>query len=265
MTVTEIVPSGEPVVDEGLLPEQDPQAPEGTPPEPEFDQLDLEAYGAHVVPIKVDGEDQYVAVAEAAQGYMRQADYTRKTQVAAEALRLAAHLEQDPERTLRALAGAYEIDLGGTPAGIPGGQDPPEPVDPEEARWQEVQQFMQTSQMREVQTQIERELADLHTQFGEFDEGPLIQHAVDRKALSLRDAYASLNFDAVYTQTDTAKRKAAVDAQALASKRTAPQLATATNSGAAVAGAASPSMTVAEAFAAAKQQLGIDSIEGLAH
>lgn len=80
-------------------------------PEPTYDYLEVEDPSVKYVKVTVDGEEVSVPLAEALQGYSRQADYTRKTQSLAEereqlryAQSLAQALQAAPGLTVQALA-----------------------------------------------------------------------------------------------------------------------------------------------------------------
>ena len=103
-------------------------APEAPPAEPEYDFLDIdESTAGKYVKVKVDGEELSVPLNEALQGYQRQADYSRKTQEAAQlrqeaeqALRLQQAMKQSPGLAVQVLAHqagvSVEEFLGMTPA-----------------------------------------------------------------------------------------------------------------------------------------------------
>lgn len=157
--------------------------------------LDPEAVGGHLVKIKVAGVEKEVPLADALKGYMREADYTRKTQeLSAQARRLnqaeqlVAALEQDPVRTLKQLADAYEID-------VDNGLQPQEP-DPNRDMLRSLHQEVQALRGQSVQQKIDAEIAQIQEAYGDFDLRSTAAYAVDR-GLSLTDAYKTLNFDAV--------------------------------------------------------------------
>jgi hypothetical protein len=115
-----------PVVD-GQAADTTPTEELAPPPEPVREYLDIDDTTAgKYVRVKVDGQDHEVPVSEALQGYQRQADYTRKTQEAAqlreqarEALQLQQAFQVDPGLTVQVLARnagvSVEEFLGMTP------------------------------------------------------------------------------------------------------------------------------------------------------
>jgi hypothetical protein len=115
-----------PVVD-GQAADTPTTSDQAPPPEPVREYLDIdEGTASKYVRVKVDGEEHEVPVSEALQGYQRQADYTRKTQEAAqlreqarEALQLQQAFQVDPGLTVQVLARnagvSVEDFLGMTP------------------------------------------------------------------------------------------------------------------------------------------------------
>lgn len=99
--------------------------------------LDSNQFGQHLVTVTVDKEPITVTLKQALEGFMRQSDYSNKTAaVARERERLKTFeesfqkydqwftsLKNDPEGTLRALAGHYRVDLGGV-SNVEDGSDP---------------------------------------------------------------------------------------------------------------------------------------------
>jgi len=159
--------------------------------------------------VKVGGEDVQVSLDEALNGYMRQSDYTQKTQALAEqrdsltyAEEIRNALEQDPERAIQALQVAYL-----------GAQEPqmmrPEPqVQDTEADWQDpdeafrsrVEEFMQQQEMRTFEQKVELELQAMHQQFGQFDDLQVLQYAVERGIPSVTEAAKAFVVDRVLAQ-----------------------------------------------------------------
>jgi hypothetical protein len=143
--------------------------------------FDWEAYADQLVPVTVQGETEMVPLSELRNGFMRQSDYTRKTQEAAE-LRDAATwaqqmqwaLQNDPLGTLQAMAEAY--GLSGEPE-----PDPFEDVDEELrplvdlTRQQQYELAEMRSQLERVREQdllaeVKAEVISLHDRFGDqFD------------------------------------------------------------------------------------------------
>lgn len=183
------------------------------------DAWDWSEYGDRQVKVKVDGDETVVPLREAMESYMRQADYTRKTQgLAAERQRLAQAeaiyqaLEADPEGTLRTLQDAF---------GDPFGQSAPEDefLDPTEARIAALEAQIAAQQEAARQASIDDEINGLRSRFGDFDESELLNHAIRFGIPNLEAAYAHMTYDSVAAERAAAKQ--AAEEAALAAKRDA--------------------------------------------
>lgn len=183
---------------------------------------DWTEYGDRHVTVKVDGQQQSVPLKEAMDSYMRQADYTRKTQeLATERQRLAqaeaiyAALEADPTSTIQSLQEALGVDLQGMAP-----QDDVY-VDPTEQRIAVLEQQIAAQQEAARQADIDREIDTLHASYGDFDDTALLAHAVKFGIPNLEAAYAHMTYNDVLTQSQAASQKQAADDAALAAKREA--------------------------------------------
>lgn len=183
------------------------------------DTWDWTEYGDRQVTVKVDGQEQAVSLKEALDGYSRQSDYTRKTQeLATERQRLSQAeaiyqaLEADPQGTMQALQEAFGI------APQSAGADD-EWVDPVEQRIAMLEQQIAAQQEAARQADIDREITDLHSRYGEFDEGALLAHAIKFGIPNLEAAYAHMTYDSVAAERAAAKQ--AAEEAALAAKRDA--------------------------------------------
>lgn len=243
MTVTDepVIETGEPsevTSGEGL----EGSEPTSTP-EPQGDTLDQgPATESQPEPIfEIDG--QAITLDEARSGYLRQADYTRKTQELAaqrqevqHAAALAAALDRDPQSALTAIAQAYGVPLGSpTPAPqapqAPQGQgddlwgeDPAEGAAPQGAvdpaiaqKLDQFEQFMQQERLRAAQDQIDREIQTLRSQYGDVDEAALIDHTLRGGFPNLTVAYRDMNFD----RLTAAQQREAKEADRTEAKRQA--------------------------------------------
>lgn len=154
-----------------------------TPPEPEYDFLDTDELGGKHVRVKVDGEELVVPLSEALSGYSRHEDYTRKTQQAADALRLAQAVQTNPGLTMRALADqvgmSVEEFLNLTPSQQQNAaqQVTPEeapPTDPIERKlWEQERIITQMQQEREQERadqHLRQAIGGLQQQYGATDE-----------------------------------------------------------------------------------------------
>lgn len=144
--------------------------------------------------VKIDGQEVSVTIDELLKGYQRQSDYTRKTQALAaerqqmeELAMLANALNTDPAGTIQLLQEAYGLTKAEA-------TQMAEEMDPEEARWQQVESFMQQQQNAQRQAMIDRDIANLKAQYGDFDEMELVKHAVENRIPNLRAAFADLRF-----------------------------------------------------------------------
>lgn len=161
------------------------------------------------ISFEVDGEQVTVSQADAPQHFLRQADYTRKTQALAEqrealadaeALRVA--LEADPAATIQVLQDAYGLTPQQAQAAAAQQQ---EPLDPEEERWQRVEGFMQQTQQTQMQQQVEYELQQVEAQAEQLGlpkvgRSELIAHAIQNEIPNLGAAYRDMIFDQVRQQ-----------------------------------------------------------------
>lgn len=215
----------EQVAAEGVVTEGAPSDAEATDAEPfaapEGELTGGEAGAAEGVEtpdlftVKVGGREEQVTLDDLTNGYMRQADYTRKTQELSsqrdqvqQMLALQTALERDPRTTLVALAGALGVELGqAQTAAIPAlGAD----ADPLEILAREVESLrgtltaqqqadlaarQQAQQQAQLRSQIDQEIADLKGSNGEFDHMELVRYAVEHQTPSLSVAYRAWQFD----------------------------------------------------------------------
>jgi len=205
--------------------------------------------------------DQQVTLDELQKGYLRQSDYTRKTQDLAEqkqrlarAEAIAAALEVDPVATLKALGEAYGQSLQAP-------EDNQEDLDPTEARLRSVEQQYQSWQESQRQAQIESELAQLRSTYGDFDETELLAHAISKGIGDLGAAYRDMTYETVYSQAQArqqaAQQAAEEDAAVTEAKRAAGLVEGGSTRQAGVVGAGPQQVSsVKEAWLAAKQLLG---------
>lgn len=176
---------------------------EGTPTEPSteaqpaipegYEAIDLDTQ----VVVVIDGVEQEITLGEAVKGYQRQADYTRKTQEAAQlkreaeaALKLDRALKANPAETLRVLAEHYQVRLAN--------EDNPyvESDFDEDPRLSQMQSRLDQVTAMLQQQQFDREVARLKSDFGEnIDVDAIEQHMFERRLPDLRSAAADLLID----------------------------------------------------------------------
>lgn len=203
---------------------------------------------------EVDGTG--ITLDEARNGYLRQSDYTRKTQELAmerarlaEAEALVAALQNDPSATLTALQEAFSVESN---------SDPYAELDPDQARIAALEAKVEAQERAATQAAIEAELDVLHEQFGEFDDSILFAHAIKGGFPNLKAAYADMNFGTLQAQLEQLSKKQQEEEQRIAAKR---QAANTVHNGASRAGATAPAGqekfdSLRDAFLAAKKSLG---------
>ena len=151
--------------------------------------------------IEVPGVGQ-VSLDEVVKGYMRQQDYTQKTQSLSQerekygvAADLLDALENDPTESIKALMEAYEVNLGttttpsvNTESSITTAVDDELPAYVKQ-ELEENRKFRETIQQKQLREEIEREISDCKTKYGDFDEAAVVQFAVTRGIPDIEVAY----------------------------------------------------------------------------
>lgn len=257
--------SGNPAGTEVGAPSAPPSTPEtpGTPPAdtttapPAVDAnkqyLDTNTLGDHYVKVRVDGADMELPLKDALQGVMMQQAFTRRTQELAEqrkqfgqAQQLVQLLESDPRGTLAQLAKAYEIDMSGI--------TPDAEADPTEQRFAALENQIRQQNQAAARMQIQREIEQLKGQFGEFDEGAVVDYAFQNR-LPITTAYRDLNFDRLMQEQQRQGQAANNRANAIAAQIVEGGQATQPGS----VGASAPQInSIRDAWNAAKKQHGIN-------
>ena len=208
--------------------------------------------------VKVDGEQHQVSLEELQSGYQRQADYTRKTQeLASERQRLqqaetiVSALEADPQGTLAALGNA----LGVADSPVP--RDDTSSWEDEDPTAQRVA-HLEAQVARQAQTHrkqaLDKEVSRLKGQYGDFDEQVLFKHALDNKIANLEAAYTHMNFNGLAGYAGKLQR----DQETLEAKRGGAPVegGKTVQQGTVVDGSPKKVISLREAFALAKQELG---------
>lgn len=157
--------------------------------------------------VKVDGDEQQVSLGELQDGYMRQSDYTRKTQELSEqrkrsqqAEAIVSSLESDPEGTLRALGDAFGVaqPAGRQPTtGDSWDGDWSEPEDATSQRIAELESRLEQQDRLTRRQAVEKQVESLQAQYGEFDSQELFQHALRHKIGNLEAALTHMRFGEV--------------------------------------------------------------------
>jgi hypothetical protein len=193
-----------------------------------------------------DGSE--VSLDELERGYLRQSDYTRKTQdlskqrdELAQAEQLLRALESDPKATLEALQRHLLVD-----------EPDLDEIDPVEAELREHREFIEQQRALAMQHEVETELAGLAEQYGEFDWSAVLEFAVTREIPDLEAAYLLWN-----KQTERERVRQEGNQKALSAKRNAPPVARGSRAQGTVDESAEI-MSVMDAWRAAKRELGYE-------
>jgi hypothetical protein len=221
---------------------------------------------------EIDGAP--ITVDEARSGYLRQADYTRKTQELAEQRRqlqnaevLQAALQRDPQATIKAIADAYGVPLTNqAPAPAPQaasdfddgwwGEDKSDtsaPASVNDPRLDELVQWRQQQEVAAAQARIQNELTTLHGQYGEFDQGEVLRFALDNGFPDVTAAFKALHFDRL--QAEVSRRQE--EQKRVQAKREAQVVSQGgSRTGASTAATPQGGMTIRDAWLAAKKEHG---------
>lgn len=175
------------------------------------DEFDFDSIKDKSVEVTVNGETFKVPLTELRNGYMRQADYTRKTQqVAADA---------DTIRWAREMQEAFRVDPAGSIRYLQeqfGYLDEPDPladVDPEmqpivAELWRTQQQLVELQQKQEqldqerVNNQVRAELDQMKSRYPDFDPLEVLPIAIDN-GLTMETAYKIWKADRVEAESET--------------------------------------------------------------
>lgn len=204
-------------------------------------------------------EGNRITLDEARNGYLRQSDYTKKTQELAEmrqrladAEAITEALRSDPANTLKALGDAFGVGADFQE------EDPFMELDPDEQRIAILEQKIAAQEQAATQAAIEAELNSMRSQYGEFDESALFAHAIKGGFPNLRSAYADMNFNTLQARLAEVEAKKAEEQKRIAAKRQASQT---VHNGASRNGSVDPAGSegfgsLREAYLAAKKSLG---------
>ncbi len=249
---------------------EDGQGGTEAPPEPKY--LDLSTVGDHLVRLKVGGEEVELPASELEGGWMRHADYTRKTQEAAalrqqaeEGLAILQALEADPQLALQILQARYAQEATPDGALVESGDDD-WLQDPVERELHELRAQTQRFQEHLDRQHLEATLGQLQAKYGDdFVPHEVVQQAVAwgvRDINQLESVYKQMAFDRILTRSEAEKQAAAQaaaeEAKRQAAAQQAQQLVTAGASGAGATTEAPPvPQTIREAWELSKRQLGL--------
>jgi hypothetical protein len=232
---------------------------------PDTPILSIDEYAGYKVPVKLDGEELQVPLSEAIAGYQRQADYTRKTQELSQqkeefqfATALQAALDSDPASTLELLSQHYGISQKAAAEMM---EQEDEYLDPVEKKYRELDKRIAQFEEEKSQQQIEKEIAGLQDRYPDFDVKEVVQVALQRDTTDLEGIYKQLAFDKMVNEARMAKlgkeRQQQIEESVLESKR----IASVINGGSSATASTTsdsfePITSIAEAWAAAKRQMG---------
>ncbi len=183
--------------------------------------VDLDAMGDHLVAIKVNGIEMEVPLSELRNGYMRQQDFTRKTQLLAErrkevetAERILAAYQADPKSTVRMLAEQAGIESDDFAQF--------DDDDPVARKIAELEREIQTVRKREVEREIDREVGELKSRYNVDDSEveDLMRFAASR-SLDLQSAYKLLHFDDAHSALQQALARKKAEEQIIEEKKAA--------------------------------------------
>jgi hypothetical protein len=217
-------------------------------------------YADKPVKLTVDGEEIEVPLAEALNGYQRQADYTRKTQELAEQRRqvqfaaaLQEALQNDPNGTLELLSQHYGVNQKPT-------SEEDEFLDPVEKQYRQLESRIQAFEQEKAMRELENQIESLSRRYGElFDANEVVAKALATGNTNLEAVYKQIAFDRLYEQSRNPKTVA----QAAKSEETkkivdAKREAAVVSKGASAKSAdvsSKPIRSVRDAFESAKRQL----------
>lgn len=193
------------------------------------DGFDFDSIKDKTVSVTVGGETFDVPLTELRNGYMRQADYTRKTQNLSEVANLArwAHdmqeaLQSNPVGTLKYLQEALGVNLSGE------SEDPWADLDPDikpivselQQTRQELQELRARSEQAEqarFQVEARFELDQMIAKYKDFDPQVVLPIAI-QEGLTMEKAYKLWKVDQLENES-AAKKAAREKAEAAAAKR----------------------------------------------
>ena len=252
MTDVSEAPSFDGQVEEGVV--------EATEEVPYFN---ADEYANYRVKLPVAGEEVEVPLSEALAGYQRQADYTRKTQELAEqrkevqfAAAIQQALENDPVATIQLLTEHYGVNNQAM------SDDDDLFVDPAERQLRELESRVRSFEEAQAMQELERNINTLQQKYGEdFDPNEVVAQALATGNDDLEAVYKMIAFDRLVAKqqasTQFAQQQAAKENAALNAKRDAAIIEGGSSAQGTSVGIQSIS-SIRDAFAAAKQQLGIN-------
>ena len=247
-------------------PAVDTEAPAVAEETTSYEYVDPSAFDGKYVKVKVDGADVDVPFSEAIQGYQRQADYTRKTQeLAAQreqlgyAQTLQQALETDPQGTIELLTRHYGVATANQMvANAQAEPQVPEFDDPLEKRIWETEQRIQQYEQERANNQLRSEISRLQSTYEDFDPQEVVRVALRNGTTDLEGTYKMLAFDRLRAARQDAPEVLAQQEQAVVdAKRDAGFVEGGTRANSPSATNELKPSSISEAWAMAKQQLGM--------
>jgi hypothetical protein len=249
----------------------------GDQPAAEYEYVDTSEFADKYVKVKVDGEEVDVPFNEAIQGYQRQADYTRKTQELASqreqlqfAQTLQTALENNPQQTLEVLSRHYGVETAqrmvadaqsNANTGVTNVAPEPEFDDPLERRVWEMDQRIQQYEQERATDQLQREISRLQSTYDDFVPQEVVREALRRGTTDLEGTYKQIAFDKLRQRLATREEAqnvvASQNQQVVDAKRDAAFIEGGSSANAPTDSSAGSISSVADAWAAAKQQIGM--------
>lgn len=229
--------------------------------------LSVEEYSNYRVPVKLDGEQLEVPLSEALAGYQRQADYTRKTQELAQqkeqfqfATALQAALDNDPAATINLLSKHYGISRETVTDMIADGEDF-DALDPVEQKYRELDKRIASFEDYQTKQEIEREVKLLQSKYEDFNINEVITTAMRLGSTDLEGTYKQIAFDKMMAKAELERQAREHQQQKEASLLEAKRQASVVSGGASATASTTsetfePITSIAEAWAAAKRQMG---------
>lgn len=193
--------------------------------EEEVELLSIDEFGNRMVSVQVGGQEVRVPLSEALAGFMRQEDYTRKTQSVAEERKQAQFgvaiqqaLENDPHGALEMLNKRYGASQQAS--------DEELDLDPLELAVRRTNQRLDAIDTQNALNQLNQTVASLQTKYGEdFDADEVVARALALGSSDLEGVYKTIAFDRINDERiklrDTATRKVVGDNKAVVGKRKA--------------------------------------------
>lgn len=184
------------------------------------DVFDFDAIKDKLVEVQVGGQTFEVPLAELRNGYMRQSDYTRKTQALAKdadmvrwAQELQSAFQQDPNGTLQYLAGQLGVKLAA--------DEQEEFLDPDvkpivdelkrtQRELDELRRRTEQFDQERVNREVQAELESMRSRYSDFDPHVVLPIAIET-GLDMEKAYKLWKADqmeAVQKSSEQAKAKA---------------------------------------------------------